>query len=123
MEKLQIGKVIYSLRKEKGITQGELAEFIGISAAAVSKWESGSSYPDITLLTIIATFFNVTIDRLLNFKIELSDEEVMKIYSECEAVFSSKDNLEIAIETSKNKLFKNKNKLCVKYLVIGSFFD
>ncbi|MBU3104944.1 helix-turn-helix domain-containing protein [Clostridium gasigenes] len=121
MEKLQIGKVIYSLRKEKGVTQGELAEFIGISAAAVSKWEGGSSYPDITLLTIIATFFNVTIDRLLNFKIELSDEEVMKIYSECEAVFSSKDNLEIAIETSKNKLFKHQNNYLLK-LRIGFLF-
>lgn len=84
MEKLSIGEVIYRLRKEKGITQEQLANFIGVSTAAVSKWESETSYPDITLLPVIAIFFNVTIDTLLNFKIELSDEEVMALFSECE---------------------------------------
>ncbi|CAM3025629.1 DNA-binding protein [Hathewaya histolytica] len=101
MDKLLIGEVIYRLRKEKGITQEQLANFIGVSTAAVSKWESGNSYPDITLLPVIATIFNVTIDMLLNFKIELSHEEVMKIYSECESIFSI-NNLEKAIEVSKS---------------------
>lgn len=57
MEKLLVGDVIYNLRKEKRITQEQLANFIGVSTAAVSKWESGISYPDITLLPVIATFF------------------------------------------------------------------
>ncbi|MBU3227817.1 helix-turn-helix domain-containing protein [Clostridium algidicarnis] len=121
MEKLKIGEVIYNLRKEKGVTQEELAHFIGISAAAVSKWESGISYPDITLLTGLATFFNVTIDKLLNFKIELSDEEVMKIYSECEALFSNKYNLEEAIEVSKNNILNHSNSYLLK-LRIGCLF-
>lgn len=56
MEELLIGEVVYKLRKEKGITQEQLANFIGVSTAAVSKWESGTSYPDITLLPAIATF-------------------------------------------------------------------
>ncbi|EKN40768.1 putative DNA-binding protein [Clostridium botulinum CFSAN001627] len=56
MEKLSIGEVIYRLRKEKGITQEQLANFIGVSTAAVSKWESETSYPDITLLPVIAIF-------------------------------------------------------------------
>ncbi len=122
MEKLQIGEVIYTLRKEKGVTQEELAHFIGISAAAVSKWESGSSYPDITLLPVLATFFNVTIDKLLNFKIELSDKEVMKIYSECEALFSSKDTLEKAIEVSKNNVLKYSNSYLLKFRIGFLFF-
>lgn len=105
MEKLLIGDVIYRLRKEKGITQEQLANFIGVSTAAVSKWESGISYPDITLLPIIATFFNVTIDTLLNFKIELSDEEVMNIFTECEKLFSS-NKLAEAIEISKRYISK-----------------
>ncbi len=121
MEKLKIGEVIYNLRKEKGVTQEELAHFIGISAAAVSKWESGISYPDITLLTGLATFFNVTIDKLLNFKIELSDEEVMKLYSECEALFSNKYNLEKAIEVSKNNVLNHSNSYLLK-LRIGFLF-
>lgn len=121
MEKLKIGEVIYNLRKEKGVTQEELADFIGISAAAVSKWESGISYPDITLLTGLATFFNVTIDKLLNFKIELSDEEVMKIYSECEALFSNKYNLEKAIQVSKNNVLNHSNSYLLK-LRIGCLF-
>lgn len=62
MEKLAIGDVIHKLRNDKGIIQEQLANFIGVSTAAVSKWESGISYPDIILLPIIAAFLNVSID-------------------------------------------------------------
>jgi DNA-binding XRE family transcriptional regulator len=47
MKKLNLGKSIIQKRKEKGITQEKLAEYMGVSKAAVSKWESGQSYPDI----------------------------------------------------------------------------
>lgn len=121
MDKLQIGEVIYKLRKEKGITQEELGNFIGVSTAAVSKWESGISYPDITLLPVLATFFNVSIDRLLNFKVELSEDEVMKIFMECEGIFSS-DNLEEAIEKSKGYLLNHPGSYYLK-LRIGFLFS
>lgn len=120
MEKLLVGDVIYKLRKEKGITQEQLANFIGVSTAAVSKWESGISYPDITLLPVIATFFNVTIDTLLNFKIELSDEEVINIFMECEKLFSS-GQLDEAIEKSKKYISKYPYSYYLK-LKIGSLF-
>ncbi|WML34495.1 helix-turn-helix domain-containing protein [Clostridium sp. OS1-26] len=120
MDKLLIGEVILKLRKEKGITQEQLGNFIGVSTAAVSKWESGSSYPDITLLPVIATFFNITIDRLLNFKIELSDEEVMKIFSECERLFSS-GVLDEAIDKCKNYILKYPSSYYLK-LRIGFLF-
>jgi len=61
--KLCIGKHIAELRKQKGITQETLAEVVGVSGQAVSKWESGGS-PDIELLQPIADYFNVSIDRL-----------------------------------------------------------
>lgn len=121
MDKLQIGEVIFKLRKEKGITQDELGRFIGVSTAAVSKWESSLSYPDITLLPVLATFFNITIDELLNFKIELSDEEVMKIYSECEVIFS-KGDLEEAIQNSKAYLAKYPNCYHLRFR-IGFLFN
>ena len=66
-EKLQV------LRKQKGITQEELAEALFVSRTAISKWESGRGYPNIDSLKAIATFFSVTIDELL------SSEEVLTI--------------------------------------------
>ncbi|GAA0716951.1 helix-turn-helix transcriptional regulator [Clostridium malenominatum] len=116
MDKLPIGEVIFKLRKEKGITQDQLGNFIGVSTAAVSKWESGISYPDITLLPVLATFFNVSIDKLLNFKIELSDDEVMKIFSECQEIFNDND-LEKGIDKSKNYVSKHSGSYYLKFRI------
>ncbi|HBF2808693.1 TPA: helix-turn-helix transcriptional regulator [Clostridioides difficile] len=97
---IKIGKVIQRLRKERNLTQEQLAKFIGVSTPAVSKWESGNSYPDIELLPLLADFFNVSIDKLLNYKIDLSEEEVMKIYKELESGFA---RIEIDLSTEELK--------------------
>nr|EGT4072435.1 XRE family transcriptional regulator [Clostridioides difficile] len=97
---IKIGKVIQRLRKERNLTQEQLAKFIGVSTPAVSKWESGNSYPDIELLPLLADFFNVSIDKLLNYKIDLSEEEVMKIYKELESGFA---RIEIDLSTEEPK--------------------
>ncbi|AMM56935.1 TPA: helix-turn-helix transcriptional regulator [Clostridioides difficile] len=97
---IKIGKVIQCLRKERNLTQEQLAKFIGVSTPAVSKWESGNSYPDIELLPLLADFFNVSIDKLLNYKIDLSEEEVMKIYKELESGFA---RIEIDLSTEEPK--------------------
>lgn len=60
-----IGRNISNLRKGRGITQDVLAGELGVSFQAVSKWETGQSCPDISLLPVIADFFDVTIDELL----------------------------------------------------------
>lgn len=62
---MKIGSNIAALRKEKGITQEELANALGVSAQAVSKWENNSSCPDVSLLAVIADYFGVTVDALL----------------------------------------------------------
>lgn len=62
---IQIGGMIKKLRLEKNITQERLAEYLNISFQAVSKWENGTTLPDITMLPKLASFFNVTADRLL----------------------------------------------------------
>ena len=60
-----LGKRIAMLRKEKGYTQEQLAEKVGVSAQAVSKWENDVSCPDITLLPLLADILGVTVDELL----------------------------------------------------------
>lgn len=56
---------LHSLRKEKGMTQSELADKLGISNKAVSKWETGESMPDTSLLVPLSEIFGVTVDELL----------------------------------------------------------
>lgn len=57
MKELNIGTVLGERRREKGVTQEEVAAFVGVSKASVSKWENGQSYPDITVLPVLASFF------------------------------------------------------------------
>lgn len=59
------GKIISSARKEKGLTQIQLAEMLNVSNRAVSKWENGDGFPDITLLPEISKSLELTIDELL----------------------------------------------------------
>ncbi|NLV99324.1 MAG: helix-turn-helix transcriptional regulator [Clostridiaceae bacterium] len=78
MEKMSIGKKIANLRKEQGLTQSELAEKLGVSAQAVSKWENDVAYPDITLLPALAEELNTTIDLLLGDAVEAETRYVEK---------------------------------------------
>lgn len=90
MNELNISKCIIQKRKEKGITQEKLAEYIGVSKASVSKWEAGLSYPDILLLPELATFFNVSVDELLGYSPQLTKEDIKKIYKKLSHEFASK---------------------------------
>lgn len=66
---MTIGKNIKRLRQNKGVTQEQLAECLHISGQAVSKWENGTALPDITFLPLIADYFGVTIDELLDYRL------------------------------------------------------
>lgn len=120
MDRLKIGEIIYNLRKQKGITQEKLAQSVGVSTAAVSKWESGNAYPDITLLAPLARLFEVSIDELMNFKEELSNEEIMKLYMEYAKIFEEK-SLKEGIEICEEKLKEYPNNLFLKFR-IGSLY-
>ncbi|MBQ2676450.1 MAG: helix-turn-helix transcriptional regulator [Clostridia bacterium] len=63
---MEFNKKLQELRKQKGLTQEELAESLYVSRTAISKWESGRGYPNIDSLKVIAKFFRVTIDELLS---------------------------------------------------------
>lgn len=80
MKELNIGNVLGERRREKGVTQEEVAAFVGVSKASVSKWENGQSYPDITVLPVLASFFHITIDELLGYRPQLTEKEIWESY-------------------------------------------
>ena len=57
----KFGENIIRLRKDKGVTQEQMADFLGVTKASVSKWETKQSMPDISLLPIIASYFDISI--------------------------------------------------------------
>ena len=73
---MEFHEKLQELRRQKGLTQEQLAEHLFVSRAAVSKWESGRGYPNIDSLKAIAAFYSVTIDALL------SGSEVLTIAEE-----------------------------------------
>ena len=74
-----------------GLTQDQLSTALGVSIAAVSKWETGGAYPDITLLAPIARLLGVTVDDLLGFEPQLSEDQVMELCDQCAKLFESSD--------------------------------
>ena len=67
MSNLKIGEKIKAKRRERELTQEELAAILGVSKAAVSKWENGESYPDVEMLPQIAQLFHMSMDELFDF--------------------------------------------------------
>ena len=77
MKKQTLGMMISSLRKEKGMTQLELAEKMGVTDKAVSKWERDLSFPDIKSIPKLAETFDISVDDLMQVKTE-SKENMSK---------------------------------------------
>lgn len=78
---MNIGNKIRELRKQRGITQEQLAESIGISFQAVSKWENNIALPDITLAPVLASYFGVSMDELFDFNLK-EIEHAVRIITE-----------------------------------------
>ena len=76
MERLNLSDNIIRLRRERKITQEELADFLGVTKASVSKWENAQSVPDILLLLQLAAFFDITIDELIGYDPQLTREQI-----------------------------------------------
>ncbi|MEG2373271.1 MAG: helix-turn-helix transcriptional regulator, partial [Niameybacter sp.] len=66
---ISLGEKIKALRKQKNISQETLANYLGLSFQAVSKWENALAMPDVTLIPAIASFFGVSIDDLFDFNL------------------------------------------------------
>lgn len=81
MYELNLAGHISRLRHERNITQEELADFLGVTKASVSKWENAQSTPDLQLLIHLAAFFDVTVDKLLGYEPQLSREQIRRCYA------------------------------------------
>lgn len=76
MEKRTMGALMSALRKSKGMTQQDVADRLGVSNKAVSKWECDDGYPDISILPAIAELYGVTVDELLRGEIRNEEKTV-----------------------------------------------
>lgn len=90
MREINISNVISTKRKEKNLTQDELAEYIGVTKASVSKWETGQSYPDITFLPQLAAYFNISIDELIGYLPQMTPGDIKKNYTRLANEFATK---------------------------------
>ena len=81
MDQIKIGEFLKELRKEKGLTQEQLAEQFNVSRRSVSRWETGKNMPDISLLVEIAEFYDTSIPEIINGerKSEKMNEEVKEV--------------------------------------------
>ena len=66
MDQIKIGKFLRELRNEKGITQEKLGEILGVAGRTVSRWETGFNLPDISLLVMLADFYDVDVREIID---------------------------------------------------------
>lgn len=114
MNRLNLPDNIIRLRHEKKLTQEELADFMGVTKASVSKWEKGISTPDILLLPQLATYFDVTVDELLGYEAQLSSEQIRRQYAELSNDFAT---LSFADALEKIRTLAHKYYACYPFLL------
>lgn len=100
---MKINHIIKSKRMNMGYTQEQLAELLGVTAPAVNKWEKGSSYPDITLLPVLARALKTDLNTLLSFKDDLTQAEMAEFLNRLSKTAAT-ENVEKAFELAKEKI-------------------
>ena len=120
---MQLGRRIKELRKKRNITQQDLAEMLGVSYQAISRWENNITSPDITALPVLANIFNVTVDYLLDVNINENTQIIENIYKQSwELCVNQKHKEAQELLEEKTKLFPNnyflKNELLNIYYVL-----
>lgn len=76
---------LYTLRRKRGLSQEQLAEAVGVSRQAVSKWETGASTPELDKLTALSSFFGVTVDELMSDAQAAEKEESIENAPPCKS--------------------------------------
>jgi transcriptional regulator with XRE-family HTH domain len=109
----RIGENICKLRKQSNLTQQQLSDIIGVSIAAISKWETGAAHPDIELLPKIATIFDVSIDYIFDYHLSLYDNS-MKVIDNAKQLFDSGQHYR-AISMLSEALLRYPNDIFIKF--------
>lgn len=100
---MEIGTVIRKYRKEKEMTQEEMAGCLGVTASAVNKWENGNTLPDVALLAPVARLLGITTDTLLSYREKLTEREISATGEELRQCVKEK-GLEAAFEFAEEKI-------------------
>lgn len=101
MNTLHLAENLIRLRRGRGVTQEEVAAFLGVTKASVSKWENSQSLPDILLLPQIASYYGVTVDELLGYEPQLGKEQIQKLYRRLADDFAARPFQEVQQEVRK----------------------
>lgn len=102
---MKINETIRQRRIERNLTQEQVANYLGVTAPAVNKWEKGTSYPDITTLPALARILETDLNTLLSFKEELTEQEIAIFLNTLSELLEKEGFLkvyEIAMEKSEN---------------------
>lgn len=99
---MNFGENLKNIRKERGVTQEKLAEILGVSRQAVSKWESNSGYPETEKLIVISKTLNISIDDLLNDASVMEEKEKTE---EIRAVYPPTGKIAITTYDNQNVVF------------------
>ncbi len=86
---MEFGSILRQLRIEAGLTQSDLADELNVTNQAISKWERGDNYPEITLLPRLASRFQVSVDMLLGNERPLSSDELRVLFDKCQDLLAS----------------------------------
>lgn len=81
---LKLGENLKKFRLKRELTQEQLADILGVSAQAVSRWENGTTYPDITLLPTIASYYEITLDELMGMEDFKREEQLKELIAQIE---------------------------------------
>ena len=115
---MQIHEIIRTRRTALGLTQEQLAGKLGVSAPAVNKWERGNSYPDITLLPVLARTLRVDLNTLLSFQEDLTETEIAQFLNRLYEV-SRTEGCGAAFSLAEEKLRQFPNSDALAYSAAG----
>ncbi len=111
---IYLGENLKSLRRKRNLTQEKLAEFLGVSFQAVSKWERGDTYPDISMLPEIADFFKVSVDELLGVNRAENEKEITEKLKEYDNLTDTDLKQKIICELK--DLYPNDFRILLRYM-------
>ena len=121
MNQERIGKFISELRKEKSMTQDQLAEKLGVTDKSISRWENGKTMPDLSMLTILSRELNVEISELLNGR-RMNKEELEKLRDTINNIIEY-SNEEKKVKTSKLNNYFRAGLICILIVILDNQFN